>query len=156
MKKAILATLVLLMASVSSSDAGPSIAQKIARGDKFTVVFNVPSDNACGIAWNAPGNLLGNARGAGGRYTGWYVRQTRSWFFNGPVQEYPNCAPRDAPFEDRDSSSDPRRHQFMIWGRQFNFDSRGNVWDNNLDRYSPGGTTAPIGAPVRRVGRIVF
>ena len=123
----------------------PSVADRIYAGGKFTVTFDVPSDNQCGIAWDAPGNLLGSVRGADGAYTGYYVPATKSWFFNGPVQDYANCGLRPAPFEDKGSTSDPRLNQLMIWGRQFNFDEQRAVWDNNMDRFSPGGTTAPIG-----------
>src|SRR2546428_8774495 len=56
-----------------------SVAERLSRGDKFTVKFNVPSDYICGIPWNAPGNLLGNVRGRDGVYVGWYVPATRSW-----------------------------------------------------------------------------
>jgi hypothetical protein len=75
---------------------------------------------------------------------------------NGPVQEYGGCADRAAPFSDVGSSSDPRDHKLMIWGRGFDFDESGQVWDNNMDRFAPGGINAPPYAPIRRIGLMSF
>jgi hypothetical protein len=132
----------LVIPAVRQQERAPTVAERLARNERFRIVFDVAKDDACGIPWNRPGNLLGSIWGKG---TYEFRPAANGYTMMGPNQSAAGCA--QAP-GNKDTGVNAANGTVMIWGRGFHFDNQGNVWDRHNDQFNPGRN--------RPVGRISF
>jgi hypothetical protein len=127
----------------------PSVAEKIASGRKFRVIFDVGhcNDSLCAVDWRQ--TPMGNIK-FGETYTVWVHPDDYSWTATGPNQSQPNCGLLTATYPQAGASSYPdyvAKGELNIWGATFGFNKDGEVIAKTTDACEKAGSV---------VGHIVF
>jgi hypothetical protein len=106
----------------------PKFTDLIYNGGIVKVIFDAATfeDDGCGVTGTPMGTLIAKKT-----YMVHYTKESRSWMTSGPNQARPGCTEISGTGDNIATS--PTEHKLVLWGRTFDFDDAGEIFDKNDD-----------------------